>query len=99
VENIITIDTHYLPYPKFNSVSDFPLEHVFFDVWGMHPSRLVENNIMSVLLMIIVSLPRPIRSNSNVFQNFHKFQNLVEHLFDRKILVAQTNWGREYHNY
>jgi hypothetical protein len=66
---------------------------------GLHPSRLVENNIMSVLLMIIVSLPRPIRSNSNVFQNFHKFQNLVEHLFDRKILVAQTNWGGEYHNY
>jgi hypothetical protein len=31
-----------------------------------------------------------------VFQNFWEFQNLDERLFNKKILVVQTDWGGEY---
>jgi hypothetical protein len=31
-----------------------------------------------------------------VFQKFHDFQSLVEHLFDRKIISVQSDWGGEY---
>jgi hypothetical protein len=32
-----------------------------------------------------------LRHKSEVFQCFHDFQNLVERLFDRKIVSMQTN--------
>jgi hypothetical protein len=69
--------------------------------WGLHLSWLVENNIMSVLLMIIVSLPRPIRSNSSLtcFKIFINSKTLLSACLIEKNLVAQTNWGGEYHNY
>jgi hypothetical protein len=28
-----------------------------------------------------------------VFQKFHEFQKLVERLFDKKIVVVQSDWG------
>jgi histone deacetylase 1/2 len=31
-----------------------------------------------------------------VFQRFNDFQNLVERLFNRKIIAVQTDWGGEY---
>jgi histone deacetylase 1/2 len=37
-----------------------------------------------------------LRHKSEVFQRFHDFQNLVERLFNRKIVAVQTDWGREY---
>jgi hypothetical protein len=37
-----------------------------------------------------------LKHKSEVFQRFKKFQNLVERLFDQKILAVQTNWGGEY---
>jgi histone deacetylase 1/2 len=37
-----------------------------------------------------------LRHKSEVFQRFHDFQNLVERMFDRKILAMQTEWGGEY---
>jgi hypothetical protein len=38
--------SHQLPYPKSSSISKFPLELVFSDVWVMHLNQLVEKNIM-----------------------------------------------------
>jgi hypothetical protein len=64
---------------------------------GLHPSRLVENNIMSILLMIIVSLPRPIRSNSSLtcFKNFINFKTLlstclIEKFFSHKQIGVEN---------
>jgi hypothetical protein len=37
-----------------------------------------------------------LKNKSEVFQNFQEFQNLVECLFDKKILAVQTDWGGEY---
>lgn len=37
-----------------------------------------------------------IKFKSEVFQKFRDFQNLVERLFDRKIIAMQTEWGGEY---
>jgi hypothetical protein len=34
-----------------------------------------------------------LKHKSDVFEKFHEFQALVERLFDRKILVMQTDWG------
>jgi hypothetical protein len=34
-----------------------------------------------------------LQHKSEVFQRFHEFQNLVEHLFNRKIVAMQTDWG------
>jgi hypothetical protein len=31
-----------------------------------------------------------------VIQKFHKFQDLVERLFDRKFFSVQSDWGGEY---
>jgi IS30 family transposase len=37
-----------------------------------------------------------LKNKSEVFQKFREIQNLVERLFDRKILAVQTDWGGEY---
>ena len=37
-----------------------------------------------------------LKHKSKVFKCFHEFQNMVERLFDKKILVVQTDWGGEY---
>jgi len=37
-----------------------------------------------------------LKFKSEVFKKFHEFQTLVESLFDRKIIVMQTDWDDEY---
>jgi histone deacetylase 1/2 len=37
-----------------------------------------------------------LKHKSDVFDVFLKFQQLVERLFDRKILTVQSDWGGEY---
>jgi hypothetical protein len=37
-----------------------------------------------------------LRFKSEVFQKFYDFQNMVERMFDSKIIVVQTDWGGEY---
>jgi histone deacetylase 1/2 len=89
---------HQLPYPKSTSVSNNPLELVFSDVWGPAPTSVGKNNFYvgfiddySKFTWIYL-----LRHKSEVFLRFRDFQNLVERLFDRKILVVQTDWGGEY---
>jgi histone deacetylase 1/2 len=90
--------SHQLPYPRSTSVSNKPLDLVFFDVWGPTPSSVGRYNYyvsfiddFSKFTWIYL-----IRHKSEVFNRFHDFQNLVERMFDRKILAMQTDWGGEY---
>jgi hypothetical protein len=85
---------HQLHYPKSSRVSQFPLELVFSDVWGpapesvgrfkYHVSFIDDFNKFTWIYLI--------KHNSEVFQCFSNFQNLVERLFDKKIIAVQSNW-------
>jgi hypothetical protein len=90
---------HHFPYPKSFSVSKHPLEFVFSDVWGpaiesfgrkKYYVSFIDDFIKFVWIYTL-------KHKSEVFECFHNFQNLVESLFDRKILAMQTDWGGEYH--
>jgi histone deacetylase 1/2 len=90
--------SHQLPYPKSASVSNNPLDLVFSDVWGPAPTFVGRNNYyvsfigdFSKFTWIYL-----LRHKSEVFQRFHDFQNLVECLFNRKIVAMQTDWGGDY---
>jgi hypothetical protein len=89
---------HQLPYPKSSSMSKFPLELVFSDVWGPTPEYVgrfkyyvsfIDDSSKFTSIYLI-------KHKSEVFQCFHDFQNLVERMFDRKILAMQMDWGGEY---
>jgi histone deacetylase 1/2 len=90
--------SHQLPYPKSTSISNHPLELVFSDVWGPAPDSASRHKYYvsfvddySKFTWIYL-----LKFKSEVFQKFRDFQNLVERLFDRKILSVQTDWGGEY---
>lgn len=90
--------SHQLPYSKSSSVSSHPLELVFSDVWGPAPEsagryKYYVSFIDDFSKFTWIYL---LKSKSEVFQKFHEFQNLVERLFDRKIITMQTDWGGEY---
>jgi hypothetical protein len=87
-----------LPYPNSLSMSKNPLELVFSDVWGAalesvgrkkyHVSFIDDFSKFTWIYLI--------KFKSEVFAKFLEFQTLVERLFDRKIIVVQTDWGGEY---
>jgi hypothetical protein len=90
--------SHQLPYPTSTSASSHPLELVFSDVWGPAPESVGRFkyyvsfiNDYSKFTWIYL-----LKYKSEVFQKFQDFQNLVERLFDRKIIAVQTDWGGEY---
>lgn len=90
--------SHQLPYPKSTSVSRAPLGLVFPDVWGPAPTSVGKNNFFvnfiddySKFTWIYL-----LRHKSEVFQQFHDFQKLVERMFDCKIVAMQTDWGGKY---
>ena len=85
--------SHQLPYPRPSSVSSHPLELIFSDVWGPAPSSVGGNKyhvsfIDNYSKFTWVYL---LKFKSDVFQRFHEFQNLVERLFDQKIVSMQTD--------
>ena len=87
--------SHQLPYPKSTSVSSYPLELIFSDVWGPAP-QLVGRYQYYVSFIDDFSKFTWIyllRNRSEVFLNF---QQHVERLFNRKIITMQTDWGVEY---
>jgi hypothetical protein len=79
-------------------MSKNPLELVFSDVWGAalesvgrkkyHVSFIDDFSKFTWIYLI--------KFKSEVFAKFLEFQTLVERLFDRKIIVVQTDWGGEY---
>jgi hypothetical protein len=77
------------------SVSTVPLELVFSDVWGPAPESVGRKKYYVSFIddfskFVWIYTPK---HKSDVFGKFHEFQPLVERLFDRKILVMQTDWG------
>jgi len=90
--------SHQLPYSRSSSVSKFPLELVFSDVWGPAPESIGRNKyyvsfIDNYSKFTWIYL---LKYKSEVFHKFQEFQTLVEKLFNRKILAMQTDWGGEY---
>jgi hypothetical protein len=90
--------SHRLPFLKLSSVSKVPLELVFSDVWGPGLSSIGK---FKYYVSFIDDFSKftwvyLLKNKSNVFNKFHEFQKLVECLFDKKILVNQTDWGGEY---
>jgi histone deacetylase 1/2 len=90
--------SHQLPYPKSVSVSKFPLDLVFSDVWGpaiesvgrnLYYVSFIDDYSKFVWIYLI-------KYKSDVFKRFHEFQQLVERRFNRKIVAMQTDWGGEY---
>jgi hypothetical protein len=84
--------SHQLPYPKSNSLSSYPLELVFADVWGHAPKSASGKQYYVSFIddFSKFSWIYRLKFKSEVFQKFVEFQNLVERLFDRKIITAQT---------
>lgn len=85
--------SHRLPYPKSRSVSSKPLELIFSDVWGPPPSSVGRNKYYVSFIddyskYVWIYL---IKHKSEVFQKFNEFQNLVERLFNCKIVAMQTD--------
>jgi hypothetical protein len=90
--------SHQLPYPKCSSVSSHPLELVFSNVWGPAPEFARRYKYYVIFVddyskFIWIYL---LKYKSKVFQKFHELQSLVEHLFNRKIISVQSDWGGEY---
>jgi hypothetical protein len=90
--------SHQLPYSKSFSTSKAPLELIFSDVWGPTCVSVGKNQYyvsfiddFSKFTWIYL-----LKQKSEIFQRFREFQNLVERLFDRRILAVQTDWGGEY---
>jgi hypothetical protein len=89
------VKSHQLPYPISSSSSKAPLELIFSDVWG--PACTSIGNY-KYYVSFIDDFSRftwiyLLKHKSEVFQKFH---NLVERLFNKKILAVQTDQGGEY---
>lgn len=87
-----------LPYPISVSRSSAPLDLIFSDVWGPAIDSFGNNKYYISFIddyskFTWVYL---LRHKSNAFTIFHEFQNLVERMFNRKIIAMQTDWGGEY---
>jgi hypothetical protein len=86
---------HQLPYPKLSSVSSVPLELVIYDVWGparesVRHKKYYVSFIYDFSKFVWIYI---LKHRSEVFEHFRDFQNLVERLFDQKIIAMHTDWG------
>ncbi len=90
--------SHQLTFPRSSSESKYPLELIYSDVWGDAPQSVggfkyyvsfIDDYSKFTWIYLL-------KYKSDVFQKFHDFQQLVERLFNRKIIAMQTDWGGEY---
>jgi histone deacetylase 1/2 len=74
------------------------LQLIFSDVWGPSPFCAGRNKYYVSFIDDYSKFVwlYPLKHKSEVFQKFHEFQNLVERLFNRRIISMQTDWGGEY---
>jgi hypothetical protein len=74
------------------------LELVFSDVWGPAYESIgrYKYYVSSIDDFSKFTWIYLLKHKSEVFQKFCDFQNLVERLFDKRILPVQTDWGGEY---
>jgi hypothetical protein len=90
--------SHRLPYPKSSSILKHPLELIFSDVWGPAPMSVGGKKyyVSFVDDYSKFTCIYTLKFKSEVFQKFHEFQQLVERMFNKKIIAMQTDWGGEY---
>jgi hypothetical protein len=90
--------SHQLPIPKSSSVSQAPLELAFTYVWG--PASSSVGHFKYYVLFIDdyskFTWVYLLKNKSDVFQKNCDFQKFVEHLFKKRILAIQSDWGGEY---
>jgi histone deacetylase 1/2 len=90
--------SHQLPYPKSSSMSSFPLELIFSDVWG--PACLSSGGFKFYVSFIDdfskFTWIYCLKHRSDVERVFLQFQAHVERMFNCKIIRMQTDWGGEY---
>nr|ABF94964.1 retrotransposon protein, putative, Ty1-copia subclass [Oryza sativa Japonica Group] len=70
--------SHQWPYSRSSSMSSYPLELIYSDVWCPALTSVGGKQYYH---------------KSEVVQKFHEFQALVERLFNRKIIAMQSDWG------
>jgi hypothetical protein len=87
--------SHQLTYPISTSQSRAPLELIFSDVWGPTYDSINKNKYyvsfiddLSKFTWIYL-----LKHKSDVLKKFQDFQNLVERLFDHKILAMSGGGG------
>lgn len=82
-------------YDKSLSRFGAPLELVFSDVYGHATTSVGRYNYYGIFINDFSKITwiYLLKHKSKVFQHFQDFNNLVERLFDRKILVMQTDGG------
>jgi hypothetical protein len=90
--------SHRLPYPKSSSILKHPLELIFSDVWGPAPMSVGGKKYYVSFVDDYSKFTwiYTLKFKSEVFQKFHEFQQLVERMFNKKIIAMQTDWGGEY---
>ena len=81
--------SHQLPYPISTSVSTAPLQLIFSDVWGPAPTSVGR---FSYYVSFIDDYSKftwiyLLKKQSDVFQVFINFQNLVERKLNSKIIA------------
>jgi hypothetical protein len=89
------VKSHQLPYPKYTSVFNHPLELIFFYVWGAAPESVgrYKYHVSFVDDYSKFTWIYLLKFKYEVIQKFQEFQSLVKWMFNRKIIVVQSDWG------
>jgi hypothetical protein len=87
--------SHQLPYPRSTSISEFPLQLVYTNVWALHQNQQDERSIMLASLMTLANSPRFILSRLNLrcFRSFRISRSLSRGSLITKSLLSNLIWG------
>ena len=88
-----------LPFSLSNKISDFPLDKIHCDLWG--PAPIASNQGFRYYVLFVDDCTRycwlfPLKSKSDFFECFLKFQKQVENQMERKIKIFQSDGGGEF---
>jgi len=92
--------SHNLPFSVSVPHVTKPLELIYSDVWG--PSSMISSYDSRYYVCFLDAFTKyiwlfPLKQKSDVENIFLHFQTYVEHHFNTKIKVIQTDWEGEYH--
>jgi hypothetical protein len=87
-----------LPYTHSSTHSYAPSDLIFSDVWGLTLDSFGRKQYYVIFAdeFCKFTLIYLLRRRLEVFQYIKEFQNLVERMFNWKILMVQSDWGGEY---
>lgn len=91
--------SHRLPFPVSQSISEYPLDLIFADVWGPSPFLSTKENKYYVSFVdhfCKFTWLYPIVSKSDILTIFIQFQKMVERQFNCQIKCVQTDLGGEF---